>query len=109
MGIEKRKNSTSVSAREAIADVLNTFDEQELDPIEELCKIAKDAGTPLDDKISVLKELAQYKAPKRKSVDVNLESSEGITVKIIKINNPEQAAEKMFNKSEGADGDNTTT
>lgn len=96
MGFEKRNNSTTVSAREAIADVLNTLDEQELDPIKELCIIAKDFTTPRDEKISILKELASYKAPKRKAVDVNLSSEEGLTVKIIKINNPDTAVNEMF-------------
>jgi hypothetical protein len=107
MAIDIKKNSTSVSAREAIAEVLNTFDEQELDPIKELCLIAKDPSTPRDEKISVLKELASYKAPKRKAVDVNLESAEGITVKIIKINNVQTAVNEMF--KEGSNGDNSST
>lgn len=107
MAIDIKKNSTSVSAREAIAGVLNTFDEQELDPIKELCILAKDSNTPRNEKISILKELASYKAPKRKAVDVNLESSEGITVKIIKINNIDNAVESMFKKEPNGDSSPT--
>ena len=105
MSFEKKANSTTVSAREAIATVLNTLEEQELDPIKELAIIAKNELTPLDMKVGVLKELASYVAPKRKSVDVNLSSDEGITVRILKINNPEAAAEQMFKNPPSKDKD----
>lgn len=92
------KNGATVSAKEAIATVLNTLDEAGVDPIKELALLTKDTTTPLNEKIGILKELAQYTAPKRKSVDINLESEEGITVKIVKVNSVKAAADSMFDK-----------
>ena len=40
-------------------------------PIEALAKIAQDKKTPLDIRVSVLKELAQYVAPKKKAVELS--------------------------------------
>ena len=100
-----KKTASTVSAREAIASTLNTLDELELDPIMELGKIYK-GESPLvqtndpEVKIQILKELAQYATPKRKAVDINLESEEGITVKIIKVSSPQEAAKDMFKPAE---------
>lgn len=101
MALEKKHSSTTVSAREAIAEVLNTLEDQQVDPIVELCKIAKDTSNPLDMRVGIFKELASYKAPKRKAVDVNLSSEEGLTVKIIKVNTTTAAVDEMFAKKPG--------
>jgi hypothetical protein len=84
MALKKGKAKVSVSTQEAIAELFNKLDEAGCDPIAELATLAMDPNTPLSDRISIMKDLAQYTAPKRRAVDISTSSEEGITVKIVK-------------------------
>ena len=99
MAIKKQKK-VSVSTRDAVAELFNKLEEQGCDPIKELATLAMDPVTPLSDRISILKDLAQYTAPKRRAVDITTPGNEdGITVKIVKYTKDAKGqALKMMNK-----------
>jgi hypothetical protein len=80
----RKKNKVSVSTQDAVAELFEKLHTAGCDPIKELAQFAMDVTTPLDTRISILKDLAQYTAPKRRAVDINPGSDDGITVKIIK-------------------------
>ena len=80
----KKKKSISVSTQDAIAELFNKLRDADCDPIAELATLAMDPVTPLSDRISILKDLAQYTAPKRRAVDVTTTNDAGVTVKIVK-------------------------
>lgn len=84
MALKKGKTKVSVSTQEAIAELFNKLDAAGCDPIAELATLAMDHNTPLSDRISIMKDLAQYTAPKRRAVDISTSSEEGVTVKIVK-------------------------
>ena len=84
MALKKGKAKVSVSTQEAIAELFNKLNDAGCDPIAELAALAMDPNTPLSDRISIMKDLAQYTAPKRRAVDISTSSEEGITVKIVK-------------------------
>ncbi len=59
------------------------FKEENLDPIKEMIKMVKKRGAgalPPHQKAMLLKELAQYQAPKPKSVDVQADMDMHVTV-----------------------------
>lgn len=97
MALDKLRNRVSVSTQEAVAEVFNKLDEQNCDPISELAKIAMGPLTPLSDKISILKELAQYIAPKRKSVDVTTPSDNNFVVTIKNFSNDPKQVTGLIN------------
>lgn len=84
MALKKQKAKISVGTQEAIAELFNKLNDAGCDPIAELAALAMDPNTPLSDRISIMKDLAQYTAPKRRAVDISTSSEEGITVKIVK-------------------------
>jgi hypothetical protein len=84
MALKKQKAKISVGTQEAIAELFNKLNDAGCDPIAELAALAMDPNTPLSDRISIMKDLAQYTAPKRRAVDISTSSDEGITVKIVK-------------------------
>lgn len=84
MALKKSKARVSVSTQEAIAELFNKLADAGCDPIAELAALAMDSNTPLSDRISIMKDLAQYTAPKRRAVDISTNSEEGVTVNIIK-------------------------
>ena len=97
MALKKRK-STPVSTQHAIEELFNKLTEAGCDPIAELAKYSMDTSVPLETRVNILKDLAQYTAPKRRAVDVTTKSEEGIKVNIIKYNkNIDKMAERMFN------------
>jgi nitrite reductase/ring-hydroxylating ferredoxin subunit len=80
------------------ADIIALFEEEDLDPIREMVKMFKE-GTEYEDpetgeikhlpldpdqKFKVLKELAQYAAPKIKAVDVSERKKSKTIIKIVK-------------------------
>ena len=58
--------------------------DENYDPLREMVVLAKDPGTPLDHRVTLHKELAQYVAPKLKSMDLTAEVSGGIQVNVLK-------------------------
>lgn len=80
----KKKKSISVSTQDAIAELFGKLHDVGCDPIRQLAELAVDPTIPLSDRISILKDLAQYTAPKRRAVDVTASNDAGVVVKIIK-------------------------
>ena len=99
MALRTKKNPTSVSAQEALAELFIKLKDLSCDPIKELATFAMDPVTPLHDRILILKELAQYTAPKRRAVDIVADGSDdGLVVKIVKYTKDTKGqAEKMMN------------
>lgn len=93
MALKKSKRS-SVATQDAIAELFIKLDKEGCDPITELARLAMDLNTPLDAKISIFKELAQYVAPKRRAVDVTTtdESVVNVTIKKYSRDIPGQVA-----------------
>lgn len=98
MALRKKAKST-VGAREALAELFNKLTVAGCDPIKELAELAMDATTPLHDRIAILKELAQYTAPKRRAIDLmdGSGNEDGLVVKIVKYSKDTKGqAEKMM-------------
>lgn len=89
---------TASSSSALNADILALFEEEDLDPIKELILMAKN-GHPMvhpdtgelinipldaDQRFRVLKELAEYVAPKLKSVDVTQHRKPKTVIKVVK-------------------------
>lgn len=100
MALKKRK-TTPVSTQQAIAELFNKLEEANCDPIAELAAYAMSTTTPIEMRVSILKDLAQYTAPKRRSVDVVQQSNEGVKVTIVKYaKNIDKLAERMMRPEE---------
>lgn len=97
MSLSKIHRHVSISTQESVAEVFNKLEDEKCDPITELARIAMAELTPLSDKISILKELAQYTAPKRKAVDVTTSSPEGIVVTIKNFSNDPKQITSLMN------------
>jgi hypothetical protein len=80
----KKKAKTSVSTLDAISELFNKLTDAVCDPISELATLAMDPTTPLSDRITIFKELAQYTAPKRRAVDISSGNNDAFTIKIVK-------------------------
>jgi len=75
--------SKAPSVKEMRGAVASLFKEMDLDPIKEMIKMVKRRGAgalPPHQKAMLLKELAQYQAPKPKSVDVQADMDMHVTV-----------------------------
>jgi hypothetical protein len=94
----KKLNSTPVSTKDAIAELFMKLESEGCDPVTELARMAMDPLTPLEQRVSILKDLAGYTAPKRRAVDVVNHNEDGITVKIIKYSKADKLmAERLMN------------
>jgi len=75
------------TVREMRAAVSQLFKEQNLDPIKELIKLAKvkrgPNALPSKERAAILKELAQYQAPKPKAVDVQADLDMHVSVGLV--------------------------
>jgi hypothetical protein len=58
--------------------------DENYDPLREMILLAKEPTTPLDHRVTLHKELAQYVAPKLKSVELTAEVNGGIQVNVLK-------------------------
>lgn len=102
MSLKKTTQKTTMSAKESINQLLHKLHEAGLDPVTELANIALDANNATALRAKILVELLPYVAPKRKSVDINLnEESEGAKVTIIKYSkNAVASAEQMMDEDQ---------
>lgn len=113
MAFDKKKKKTTVSAREAANEVFLKLHNESCDPITELARIAMDTTNPLSLRVSILRELAQYTAAKRRAIDINPGADDGsVTIKIVKFSkdtsarvlgmmDPEVVKEEMAAGGEG--------
>jgi hypothetical protein len=99
MAIKKRK-TTPVSTQDAIAELFNKLHDAGCDPIKELADMAMDPATPRNERIAILKDLAQYTSPKRRAVDVTTSQDSGVVVKIVKYSKDVNQARNMMKPSE---------
>lgn len=97
MGFGRPTRKASMAAQEAIELVGAKLEEAGCDPIKELAALAMSPATPRDEKIVILKELAQYIAPKRKSVEVTSSSDMTLTVYVKKFSKDPSAITDMLN------------
>lgn len=86
---ERRENGTLAISEKALTSqeirkrIQGLMRKHNYDPLEELMLIATDDTYPLETRISIHKEMANYVAPKLKSTDIVVEQSMDITVKLI--------------------------
>lgn len=76
-------SSKAPTVKEMRAAVSQLFKDQNLNPIQELIKLAKKRGKdalPSKERAAILKELAQYQAPKPKAVDIQADMDMSVTV-----------------------------
>lgn len=86
--------SKAPSVKEMRGAVAALFKEENLDPIKEMIKMVKRRGAgalPPHQKAMLLKELAQYQAPKPKSVDVQADMDMNVTVGMYDFRNVSKA------------------
>ena len=75
---------------------LNTkLEDQGVDPITELAKMSKDANIDVKIRTDILRDLANYQYPKRRSIDVGNADDEGFVVRVRKYTDADLAQEKL--------------
>lgn len=74
------KNQITSSRDKKIEDFCETYS---CDPIESLFSIASNINTPIDIRVSILKELAQYIYPKKRAIEVEATESQNPFIQII--------------------------
>jgi hypothetical protein len=96
------KNAIKQKRGEALLAELNgKLDDQSLDPVTELAKLATDVNTPLVERIKILRDLAQYQFPKRKSIEIGNADTEGFVVRVKRFSAEDattEVADKKFNE-----------
>jgi hypothetical protein len=90
-----KKTKTGVSAKAASAEVFAKLEAAGCDPIAVLAELATDPNVPLDLRVNILKDLAGYTAPKRRAIDVNTTTEDGLVVKIVKYSSGTKQLEKI--------------
>lgn len=78
--------SKAPSVKEMRAAVSQLFKDEKLDPIKELIRMVKRRGAnalSAKEKATILKELAQYQAPKPKAVDIQADMDMSVTVGMV--------------------------
>ena len=108
MAYEKKRKAASMASQEAVAMVEEKLKKVNCDPITELASLAVDQTLALDTRINILKELAQYTAPKRRAVDIRGSGDMNVHVIIKKFSKGIEVAQGMFRpevleKGEGSD------
>lgn len=79
----------------ALFEVLNKLEEQGCDPISEMAKMSVDPNIDIDVRVKLLRDLAQYVHPKRRSVEISNKDGEALVVKIKKFTEEDLAASKF--------------
>lgn len=93
--------------KKSLSEVLDKLDAQGCDPIDELATIAMDKNVDIDTRVKVLRDLAQYVHPKRRSIEVSNKDGEALIVRIKRFGDDDLAKSKMV---EGAfDGEDKET
>ena len=80
----RKKSPTPVNTQAAIAELFMKLADAGCDPISELAELAMNPATPLDTKVSILKDLAGYTAPKRRAIDVTTKDEGVVKIAIRK-------------------------
>lgn len=79
-----RQDSKSLTAGEIKARIQNVFNQHRYDPMHELAKLAMSSSTPLELRVAIHRECAQYIAPKLKSMDLVVGGELNLTVNVVK-------------------------
>lgn len=78
--------AASLSPKDRISAVMEAFRENDIHPILELAKLAKQTGKgalPIRERVAVLKFLAQYEAPTPKSMDISGSVDHSVTIQAV--------------------------
>lgn len=79
-----KTDSKSLTAGEIKARIQQIFNHHKYDPIHELARLAMSSNTPLEMRVMIHKECAQYIAPKLKSMDLVVGGELNLTVNVVK-------------------------
>lgn len=97
--------SKAPSVKEMRGAVAQLFKQHKLDPIEELIKLVQRRGKGAlssKEKATILKELAQYQAPKPKAIDVQADIDQNVTVSLADFRSVTKAQMKVVNPEPAA-------
>jgi hypothetical protein len=86
----------------ALYDLQFKLDAEDLDPIIEMAKLAKNVNTPLAERIKILRDLAQYLHPKRRAVEIGNADDEGLVIRIKKFSENDSAESKLTDEGRKA-------
>lgn len=85
MALRKKPNMSVKDSTEALRKgIRDLCKRQGYDPIEEMIALAQDEDTPIDLKVRIHKEIAEYTVPKLRSIDINANVTTGLTVNVVK-------------------------
>lgn len=84
---ERRGGRAKGTPNKATREVQQLLDELNCDPIEGMARIAMDESVELPLRASMLKELAQYVAPKRKAIEHTGDALAALPVMMIRDGN----------------------
>jgi hypothetical protein len=85
----------------ALFEVLNKLEEAGCDPIAAMAEMAVDKNVAIDIRVKLLRDLAQYVHPKRRSVEISNKDGEALVIKIKKFTEEDLAHSKFKESPDG--------
>lgn len=92
---------------QVLFELNSKLDAENVDPITELAKLSKDTNVDLKLRTDILRDLANYQYPKRRSIDVGNADDEGFVVRVRKYTDADLAQDKLTEEGKKLLGDGT--